>query len=738
MFLSATPSGTTLLNDQFTSDAALNTSLWQLNGPTATTAGENLSSPPATIIQPQLSFSNSTGMDMLMTVNASGATPVYEADMIQSIQSFSGPFTAQAQVTGIVSHGNTFVFMVYGSNSSNVEIMGNLNPGNGPYYGINEEQNFNQQLIQLVSNPSVNTPYTLSVGVDVSGNTTLTVASGGQSLATTSGNNLGTGPFYVLIGQLEGYPYTAGNNDAQWQYAKVTGGGVTGTSPTAAVTTPNGKQEGYVTINYSLTDANSDPVNILAQYSLDGGITWQTASEGSGDDGTTGLTSSPSGTSHTFFWDSDHPGNGVGNVVNSNVEFRITPTATDGTGPAATTSPFTVDDVAPSLTVNTPSGTQNGNVTINYTVTDSVSDPVNIQPYYSTNGGSTWNPATAAGGDGITNLSSSPGGTGHTFIWASGTDLPNTSATVMFSFSVVESPGHPGSYGAGGQSGAFAVNNMQTTVVPSAAITSPINGTSGWYDNIGINYTLSDANADACTILAQYSTDGGTTWNTAAKGSGGDGTTGLKSSAVGTPHTFIWAGVSDLVSYTTSLPVEFRITPSSQEGLGSAGTTSFAFDTAALGLTPAMVRHYYGFDQLSYNGYGQTIAIVDPGYDPNIWNNLQQFDSAFDLQNMSKASGIRLRHPPLAAAANQPSIGTALLLLRPTIRGITTKRLWTSNGRTPSRPWPTSFWWRHHLTYCPPWWMQQYRQQVCRECLLSRLVGEGPRRKSPPQLWIHC
>ena len=38
-----------------------------------------------------------------------------------------------------------------------------------------------------------------------------------------------------------------------------------------------------------------------------------------------------------------------------------------------------------------------------------------------------------AGGDGLTDLSSSPSGTEHTFIWASNTDLPNTSTSVLFS-----------------------------------------------------------------------------------------------------------------------------------------------------------------------------------------------------------------------------------------------------------------------------------------------------------------
>jgi hypothetical protein len=49
------------------------------------------------------------------------------------------------------------------------------------------------------------------------------------------------------------------------------------------------------------------------------------------------------------------------------------------------------------------------------------------------------------------------------------------------------------------------------------------------------------------------------------------------------------------------------------------------------GLSPAQIRHAYGFDQLSQDGSGQTIAIVDAFYDPNIASDLQTFDQQFNL-----------------------------------------------------------------------------------------------------------
>jgi subtilase family serine protease len=49
------------------------------------------------------------------------------------------------------------------------------------------------------------------------------------------------------------------------------------------------------------------------------------------------------------------------------------------------------------------------------------------------------------------------------------------------------------------------------------------------------------------------------------------------------------------------------------------------------GLTPAEVRHAYGFDKLANDGAGQTIAIVVAFDNPNIESDLATFDSAFGL-----------------------------------------------------------------------------------------------------------
>src|SRR6266852_3276691 len=69
--------------------------------------------------------------------------------------------------------------------------------------------------------------------------------------------------------------------------------------------------------------------------------------------------------------------------------------------------------------------------------------------------------------------------------------------------------------------------------------------------------------------------------------------------------------------------------------VGGAGALSSPGPT---GYSPAQLQHAYGFDKITFNngavagdGAGTTIAIVDAYDDPNIDNDLQQFDAAFGL-----------------------------------------------------------------------------------------------------------
>ena len=128
-------------------------------------------------------------------------------------------------------------------------------------------------------------------------------------------------------------------------------------APSVVVTTPTSPQSGNVSIGYSLTDAESNTCSIAVQYSGNGGMTWQTATAGSGGDGTTALTSSPTGQSHTFIWASGSD-NAILSPPNSNVEVRIIPTDS-ATGTAGTSGPFTVNSAVTLSPATLPAGTVN-------------------------------------------------------------------------------------------------------------------------------------------------------------------------------------------------------------------------------------------------------------------------------------------------------------------------------------------------------------------------------------------
>jgi hypothetical protein len=105
-----------------------------------------------------------------------------------------------------------------------------------------------------------------------------------------------------------------------------------------------------VAIEYSLVDPESDPVTVAVSFSDDGGASYRPATAALGNGSLTKLTSSPTGVSHTFLWNSLDDAVAAGNVVlggitslgmvNSQVQVRVIPSG--GTG--AATAKFVVDN----------------------------------------------------------------------------------------------------------------------------------------------------------------------------------------------------------------------------------------------------------------------------------------------------------------------------------------------------------------------------------------------------------
>ena len=235
-----------LLYDDFTHDASLNSTLWQINGAVGSVLGSDDVGGAAYVIPLEPTFS-SKGMEI------SQANESLVAGTIQSNESFAPPFTATAVVEGTVSNGHTFGFAVASTNASaGVLVYGNLNPtdcshlgdcndtavcgipansaipSNQCYYGMDAKigqggGSWGSKAV-LYRTPSVNVTYTLQISVSASGSAQYSVSQGGHLLGQQS-TQVGAGPFYIIIEQAEGAPVAhPGPNQAYWLSVGLTSG----------------------------------------------------------------------------------------------------------------------------------------------------------------------------------------------------------------------------------------------------------------------------------------------------------------------------------------------------------------------------------------------------------------------------------------------------------------------------------------------------------------------------------
>ena len=114
----------------------------------------------------------------------------------------------------------------------------------------------------------------------------------------------------------------------------------------------------------------------------------------------------------------------------------------------------------------------------------------------------------------------------------------------------------------GKKSGGGGSTTPTTNVVPAVIVTSLAREESP----ATISYTILDANNDPCSVDVQYSVGGGA-FSACFEG-GGDGTTGLSSSAGGTPHVFDWDFAADLTPGVTQ-DITIRIRADDGQGPGS-------------------------------------------------------------------------------------------------------------------------------------------------------------------------
>jgi len=143
-------------------------------------------------------------------------------------------------------------------------------------------------------------------------------------------------------------------------------------------------------------------------------------------------------------------------------------------------------NTAPSITYTSPDTWNTGDTTITYSLTDADSDTNTLTVQYSTDN-STWSSATAGvGGDGTTGLATSSGGTSHTFVWDTATDLSTTEdSTVYIKITPSDGGGGLTAY----TTDAFGIDNVNPTVSAGAdqSKTAQFTQTATATDTGGIN-----------------------------------------------------------------------------------------------------------------------------------------------------------------------------------------------------------------------------------------------------------
>lgn len=309
----------------------------------------------------------------------------------------------------------------------------------------------------------------------------------------------------------------------------------------------NSGTTGDITITYDLEDANSNPSSLSLAYTVDNGTSYTAIAVGN----ITGLTSGITpGTNRTVTW------NSAANITGNAASVRVRLIANDGltNSAAAETAGFAVTNNNLPIAKNVAwvAGTS-GNISIQYDLEDTNLNNCSMTVYYSLDNGVTYaqvNPANLSG-----DVSGVAPGTSKGIVWSSATEVPGSSSQVKIKVLPNDGTGN----GTPGETSAFTVSNNSAPAV-SAVTTSVVGST------VTINYTLADANSDACSIVVYYSTDGGTTYASTTFLTGT--TTGIAPGA----RTIDWNSVNDFKSNSGNIRV--KIEPNDGKVAGVPGISS--------------------------------------------------------------------------------------------------------------------------------------------------------------------
>jgi hypothetical protein len=309
---------------------------------------------------------------------------------------------------------------------------------------------------------------------------------------------------------------------------------------------------GNITVRYAiLEDQNKQLAAVKIEYSIDGGLTWWTATEAAGTLATPIVT----GDGDDQF--SDWRFSGIRPGFNLEEENRLYVTLSDSAGNRSIT--LYRDE---SRTISVAEGWINGNGTAAFSGPQ-ISGSVELS-YVQDDADVALEFAVS---DGTVLLTASKFGVEHIFVWDSLRDLGFVIKTGV----VLRITASDGDKGTAVASMPFTVDNSLSTAPNVSNIT--LHGTGG---NIVVAYLLSDAESNPSDVTVQYATDNATYFAaTEATQAGGDGTKRLKTEPAGVMHYFVWDSRKDLGEVRNE-SVTIRIRPA-DGGLGGPDCTSSVF-----------------------------------------------------------------------------------------------------------------------------------------------------------------